>query len=242
MTPSGSLRSSSLRLVLCAATTATLLAGAQASDRPFVLTSSAAAEEDDDNVWSVETVYQRVGSVRAITFAPEYAFSPTRSIQFELTRARDGAAGETEVEAEIEFKQLFNHIARDGYGWGLVAAVGFGKAPQAGWRRSAWAIAMPASLQLGEGGTTLLHANAGWVKPAAEAGHKRFSLALEHEVLKRTVGFVELAREGGSTLLHGGARWWVKRERIALDLSWQRSRGDGVRESGWLFGLAFYDL
>ena len=68
--------------------TAAWPAAVQASDRPFLLTSNAAAEEDDDNVWSVETWWQRAGDQRVFNVAPEYAFNPTTSIQFESAIAR----------------------------------------------------------------------------------------------------------------------------------------------------------
>ena len=86
----------------------------RASDRPYLLTSTAAAEEDDDQVWSVETWWQRAGSTQVLNLAPEYAFNPMTSVQLELSRGNGGATA-----AEGELKHLFNHIGRDGWGWGM---------------------------------------------------------------------------------------------------------------------------
>lgn len=214
---------------------------ARAADRPYLATASAAAEEDDDHVWSVETTIQKLGALRALTVAPEYAFSPTTSLQLELARVRDRAAGETTQLAEVEFKQLFNHIARDGFGVGIVASLGYAKASGGSLRRDEWGLAVPLSVSLWEG-AALLHANAGFVRPRGERREWTRSLAYEHEVFKRTTLFAEAAREGESRLLHLGVRHWLRREKLALDVSWQRVRGGDERESGFVIGLGWYDL
>jgi hypothetical protein len=212
-----------------------------ASDRPFLATASAAAEEDDDNVWSVEVAFQRQGSTRALVVAPEYAFSPTSSLQIELAGVRERMSGETSQLAEIEFKQLFNHIARDDYGWGLVASLGYARSPGASLRRDQWGLALPVSVSLWEG-SGLLHLNAGFTRPRGERREWNTSVALEREVWKRTTLFGELARLGDATLVHAGVRHWVRREKLAMDVSLQRARGGQARESGFVIGLGWYDL
>lgn len=214
---------------------------AVAADRPFLATASAAAEEDDDNVWSVETLFQRLGPVRGFAVAPEYAFNPTTSIQVEFARVRDRAAGETTQQAELEVKHLFNHIARDGYGVGIVASVGFGKAQGGSFRRDEWNLALPFTLALWEG-SGALHVNAGVSWPRGERREWNRSLAIEREVWKRTTLFGEVARLGDATLVHAGVRHWLRREKLALDVSAQRVRADGARESGFVIGLGWYDL
>jgi hypothetical protein len=212
-----------------------------ANDRPFLATNSAAAEEDDDQVWSVETVAQRAGAVLSAGVAPEYAFNPTTSLQLELTHARDRAARENTQEAEWEFKHLFNHIARDGYGWGLVSSIVFAREPDAGWRYSQWSLKLPYSLQLWEG-KGMLHLNAGAEKPRDDKRAWTASIALEREVARHTVAFGELARDGEGRLAHGGVRYWLRRERLALDVAMQRVRSEGVSQYGLVLGLGWYDL
>ena len=227
-----------------AATLAVLLATAlpaQAGDRPYLATSGAAAEEDDDAVWSVESWVQRVGSLRTLSIAPEYAFDPTTSLQFEFSRSLDRSTRDTEHSAEIEFKHLFNHIARDGYGWGIVAALAFDKLQGSGWRRGGMSLKLPFTLALAEGDGAL-HLNAGLSKPRDAKRETLLSVAIERKVGKGTTLFAEAAREGDSTLLHGGVRWWLKKEKFALDLAWQRLRAAGSRDSGVVFGVGWYDL
>ena len=227
----------SVFVLLMAASVAT----AMAADRPFLGTSSATAEEDDDNVWSVESWLARRGGVRTWSIAPEYAFNPTNSVQIELTRARERAARQTELSAELEAKHLFNHIARDGYGIGVVAALTWQKGGDGGWRRAGAALNVPFTWAFGESGVAL-HVNGGVDKTVGERRAWTRSVALEGEVARRTTLFAELAREGSDRLSHAGVRWWAQREKLALDLSWQRTRSDGGHASGIVFGLGFYDL
>ncbi|HSB99932.1 MAG TPA: hypothetical protein VLE45_08455, partial [Burkholderiaceae bacterium] len=88
----------------------------------------------------------------------------------------------------------------------------------------------------------LLHLNAGFVKPADEGRLWVSAAALEREVWKRTVLFGELARVGDATFVHGGVRHWIRRERLAIDFSLQRSRVDGAWHTGGTFGVGWYDL
>lgn len=212
-----------------------------AGDRPFIATASAAAEEDDDAVWSLETVFQRVGPVRSIAVAAEYAFNPTDSVQLEFTHARDREAGESERGFGLEYKHLFNHIARDGYGVGVVVAADVGRPASGGWRVSEWSVVMPVSFDLASPGSRL-HLNVGLSKPRQARREWTGSLGVEHEVAKRTVLFAEAARTSDGRLLHGGVRYWAQREKLAIDLSLQRLQVDGTRRHGFVFGLGWYDL
>ncbi len=68
------------------------------------------------------------------------------------------------------------------------------------------------------------------------------ALAAEREAWKRTSLFAEVAREAEGRLLHGSVRHWIKRERLAADLAWQRVRSDELRGSGIVLGVAWYHL
>jgi hypothetical protein len=224
------------RWLLAALCAALWPAAAEASDRPFLLTSNAAAEEDDDQVWSVETWWQRAGSGQALTVAPEYAFDPTTSIQFEFSRASGNANA-----LEVEFKHLFNHIARDGWGWGVQFSLDFGGTGAKGWKQQGLAVKLPYSLQLAGGGA-LLHVNAGLQKQRGERRERIASAALEHKLPWRSTGFVEVGREDHQTLWHAGVRHWIRREKLALDFGVQRRVGSDDRSTGAVVGVAWYDL
>lgn len=213
----------------------------QAADRPFLLTAAAAAEEDDDNVWAIESSWQRVGTQRTFSIAPEYAFSPTDSIQFEFSRSRDRAVGDRSHGLEVEIKHLFNRIGRDGWGWGIDLSLAAGSRNGSGWRAEGLALTLPWTLALGESGA-LLHANAGIAKARGERREFVASAAFEHPLPGRVTGFVEVGRADRQTLLHAGLRHWVKREKLALDLSVQRIRAGSDSASGVVLGIAWYDL
>ncbi len=225
------------RFILCAALA--WPAATPAADRPFLATASAAAEEDDDRVWSIETTWQKLGPARGLSVAAEYAFNPTNSLQVELERERAG--GGTMRGAALEYKHLFNHIARDGYGWGIDVELAFEVDSGQGWRRSSLALTAPLTFQIMQG-AGFVHLNAGVVKPAGTPREWLRSVAIQAEAGRRTELFAEAAAQGGQRLLQAGVRWWIQREKLALDVSAQRVREGGQRESGVVLGLAWYDL
>ena len=227
--------------VLCTVT-APVPAPAQ-EDRPFLATVSAAAEEDDDQVWSGSAWTQRDKRLGKSGVNVECAFEPRLSLQFELSRARPRVAGgESSLEAEAELKWLYNNIARDGWGIGLSMTAGAAKEGDAGWRAGNWQLVVPFSWQWSPAGG-LLHLNAGL---ARELGQKRETLAsagVEVPLARSLVGFAELARSGEERLTHAGVRWWLKRERYALDLSTYRRRPElGGATTGWVLNFNLYDL
>lgn len=224
-------------LVLCVGV------GAAWADRPFVATTSGAAEEDDDRVWSTATWLQRDRRLTEMGLSAEYAFEPRLSTEFGLSRSKPRAPGsEPSLAAEAEVKWLYNSIARDGWGIGVSLGVGAGKEGDAGWRAGHWQLVVPFSWQWSEAGG-LLHLNAG---VARERGARRETLAsagLEAPLAPRWLAFAELARSGDERLAHAGVRWWIKRERFALDVSALRRRPEGESAvRAWVLNFSVYDL
>lgn len=216
-------------------------ANGHASDRPYLATSTAVAEEDDDSVWSLESWYQHQHGASVLSASAEYAFNPTTSVQLEVARARARQEQATEQELEIEFKHLFRHIARDGWAWGWSASLQFSKTPEQAWRASGLALSAPYSLSLWDS-DGLLHLNAGAVKLVDEKLQWTASAAIERKLAKNTTLFAELARQGAQTMLHGGVRYWVKREKFALDISLQRSVEAAQTRNGVVLGVSVFDL
>jgi hypothetical protein len=214
---------------------------ARADDRPYLATSSAVADEDDDGVWSLETWATQLRSLRTLSVAPEYAFDPTTTLQLVITELRQRDIGERTSTAELEFKHLFNHIGRDGYGVGFFASLSAVKPGSASWRGGELSLKVPVSLSLWDG-EGLLHLNPG---VAFESDAKRTwtgSAALQRDIGQRALVFAEWARESDSHFVQAGVRWWIKRSKISVDTALQRRRIDGPRETGVVIGLAWYDL
>jgi hypothetical protein len=214
---------------------------AHAKDRPFQSARTAVAEDDDEGTWSIESWVQRHGTVRGISVEPEYTFTPYTSVQMEFTRLLDKRGAETGHEAEVEFKHLFNQIARDGWGWGVSAALTAERTRGEGTQRSV-TLKLPLSVTLGDTGA-LLHLNAGLIKPEHARRESTVSAAAEMDLMPRVRGFVELAREGREKFGQIGVRHWLKRDHLALDFSLQQRRlEDGRRASGFILGVGWYDL
>ena len=214
---------------------------ARADDRPFLQTSNAVAEDDDEGNWALESWWARVGSHRVFNLAPEYAFSPYTNLQFKGFSSKDSDSGGRSRGVETEFKHLFNHIGRDGFGWGIHLSLAQGVDNGSGWRQQSLAAKLITTVPLLEGDAKL-HANAGMGKVRDERREWIGSVALEHKLPWRTTAFVELGREDRETLVHTGVRHWVKRERLALDFSVQQQRAGSERTRGIVIGLGWYDL
>lgn len=88
----------------------------------------------------------------------------------------------------------------------------------------------------------MLHLNAGVMKPADDVEQWRVSVGIERKVAKNTTLFAELARQDEHTTWHGGVRYWVKREKLAIDFSLQRVQGAEQRADGFVVGLNLFDL
>ena len=141
-----------------------------------------------------------------------------------------------------EAKHLFNHIDRDGHGWGVDLSWTLARDVATGaWRGEGLALKLPMSLSL-RGGDALLHLNAGVQKARDERREWIGSIAFEHKLPWRLVAFAEMGREDRQTLLHAGVRHWIRRERLAFDLSVQQLRAGDQRSNGVVIGLAWYDL
>lgn len=226
---------------LCIALAGVLAAPvAWANDRPFQVARTAVLE-DDEYVWSFESWAQRLGPVRGLSVEPEYTFAAGTSVQFELSRFTDRVGSETGHEAEVEFKQLFNNVARDGWGWGLSATLAAERTHDSDGTIPSVGIKLPVSIALGDGGG-FLHLNAG-ISKARDARHTWMGgIGIERELFKRTLFFAELAREGEVTFMQIGARHWLRRDKLAIDFSLQQQRADGSRASGFIVGLGWYDL
>ncbi len=231
-----------LAAVLAAVLAGCAVTSALAADRPYLVLSNAAAEEDDDAVWSIESTAQFSRQQRSQSLLAEYAFNPVQSLQLELGRNRDRLNRETGLSAELEYKHLFNHIARDGWGWGVSLSLGADKSAEQGWRAGAWTAVVPFSLQVADK-AAVLHLNLGLARERGERRHGLAALGVETEVYRRTTLFGELARIGEERLLHLGIRHWIKRDRLAFDLSASRHWAVGqTRVTGLVLGLGWYDL
>ncbi|MBX3605751.1 MAG: hypothetical protein KF788_10775 [Piscinibacter sp.] len=230
------------RLLTCTLLLCALAGPSLAADRPYLVTNSAAAEEDEEQVWAVENWlrHTRRGQ-RSLTVAPEYSFDPMNSVQAEFRRVleRDDAHGH---EIEFEFKHLFTRIERDGIGFGAVLTLDTERRDGEGpLRRRATSLFLPITVPFGEGAGQV-HLNPGLAWPREERVRPIGAIAAEAALVRRTELFGEWARDAEGGLVLAGVRYWIRRERLAVDLAWQREQAEGGTSRGVVIGIAWYDL
>jgi hypothetical protein len=244
----GALRRGALAIALAAGA-----AAAPAADRPFFYTDAAVAEEDDEEVFGVEAwaaVARRSAELHAQV---EYSIDPRTSVQTEFATRRERRPKASSHSVELEARHLFTDLARDDVGLGVSASVeaereaegeggGEDDAP-ARWRRGAWQLRGAASVSWG---ASLLHLNLGALRAPHDKARAALSAALVHSVGRRSEAFVELGGIGGvEHALHGGLRHWLRRERLAVDVTlgrrWPRV-DDGRAETFATLGVAMYDV
>ncbi|WP_298235315.1 hypothetical protein [uncultured Azohydromonas sp.] len=240
-------------LALCAALVFCFTAPpARAADRPYLVLSTAAME-DDEQSWSLGGRLIRTGADNALQFGLEYGFTRATSVELEWTVERAGG-GEHAREAELEFKQLFNDSERDGWGAGLSVTLGLtrerlegdegatepGEPPGRRARRGL-TVQLPLSVPLWQE-QGLAHVNLGWQREPSGGGQGFLAAGLERRLAGRTWGFGEAVWQPGKRLLHAGIRHWLRRDRLALDLSVQRQQDDGRWRNGVVIGVVAYDL
>jgi len=236
--------------VLIAACLCLSAAIANASDRPYLSATSAVADEDDENVAALESWIEASRRIFEFSFEPEYNFDPRNAVRLELGVARDRRSDPVNRTrgAELEYKHLFTDIARSDFGSGIIVgvdwddrAVGPEGADQPG--DHSWSLETAGLLSLHPTPDTFVHINLGGVKESGGKARARWALAIEHEVVRRTTLFAEAAATTGEErLIHAGVRYWVKRERFALDLTVGRRRGDLADGTLVTFGIALQDF
>ncbi len=220
---------------LCSALALGAAAPAVAADAPFVATTSAAGEADDDGTWETGLALEQARrGERRWRLGLEYNLDPQTSFELEATR------GEGTQGLSLGAKRLFNSFAHDDWAWGLAVEVGAAKARGGRWKAGGVELALPLSWQVAK--PLLLHATLGVEKARGEEAERVAAVAAEWSPLARVTLFAEAGREGEATLAHGGVRWWIRRERLALDVSALRRSEDGRVERAWRIGVSLQDL
>ena len=245
--PGASRNAARLAPGLCAALLVWTCAATWANDRPFQIARTAVME-DDEQVWSFESWVERRGKLLGLSVEPEYTFSGGNSVQVQFTRnlvrnpdRNPDRPGElTGHELEIEFKHIFNHMGRDGWGVAVSGALGAERSSGDGTVRTL-SLKLPLSVNLGEGYATL-HLNPGLAKASDTRRTWTRAVAIESEVFKRTTAFAELAQQGDLRFGQVGARHWLRRDKLAIDLAWQLQRKPDGQTHSVVIGLGWYDL
>ena len=225
----------------------TLLAGhaTRADDRPFLRLDTAKVEDDSDHTLEVSSLLSQTRAQQALQVRLEYNVNPLLAAEMELGQSRERAGPAREHDLELGVRQVLVDHHREGWGLAMRWALD--------WQRSApgaWAFEGPvavaiALLPLADRGT-YLHANLGVSRSQSQDNTRAvWGLGADHVLTRQFTLFGELGgRVLQDRLLHGGVRWWLRHDKVALDVSASRTRtlATGEVAQGVHVGLNFFDL
>lgn len=221
------------------------------ADAPFLRLETATVEHDDERNFEVQLQAgrSRVESARDIKI--EYNFTPLLSAEVELGSRRSRLEPEREREIELGMRYVLVDHNRDDWGLALKLS-GEWEREYEEEGRTPWRFTGPTALAAFvlplAGNTVRLHANAGiaWRRHVEE--HRKQALwgvGAEVQISPAWSVFAEHAVRRYEDRVHNaGLRWWVKREKVAVQWSASRTRDwfTGERVSGVHVGITFSDL
>ena len=232
--------------VLAALALAAACSAALAVERPFVLSDTALQEEDDERVFELDTWLEKGRGQTALNAELQYNFVPDFSVEFGWGRqlARTGDAREAETELETGLRKVLRDPARHGLGVAFVLEVEAARkvvdGEREGWRYAATNAAVPLSWQWGPVWT---HLTLGLQHARHEGTRPLAALALQGRVTRPLEWFAEWgAVRERMGVAQAGVRWWLVRERVALDLAVARQREGSERAETIMLGLSLKDL
>jgi hypothetical protein len=204
-----------------------------ANDRPFQLGRTALADDDDEGV-SMAGWAQRWGGVRSITIAPEYTFRPGTSLELEYTRSVDRRGDETGHELALDFKHVVKRADKGRWGWAINVELGRERTQGRG-GANVGLFKVPLSIALGA--ESYLHLTSGIEGASGDRRKWLSAVAFERLLFEKAMVFTELWREGRTTSAQAGLRWWLRAEKLSVDVALQHRRGEGERSSGVIVGF-----
>lgn len=213
------------------------------ADRPFLMTETAVAEDDDEEVWSIDTWATGASGLFSLEASVEYAINPYNAVSFGAGwgRAKEDGLKAYERELELEYQHILIDIARDGFGLGIGLGASFER--EDGWEHAATELTVPLSWR-NDDGTLRLHLSPGWVKPKEGKGYGQVGLGFEKD-FDRNVLVAELGTDSAdekSTLLQAGVRHWIKRGKMAIDVTVGRLKFETEGRTFVTVGLSLFDL
>lgn len=233
-------------LILATLSLCTPLA-AQASDKPFLRTTQAVVEDDDERSFEISASVLSGRYLRETGLQVAYNISSTLSVEAQWSQAKLRTEGLSSREQELEVWKSWVDPAREG--WGLASSLSVERGRESGERwESPDYQAMLAYSRPWADKSVWLHANLGTRYTFDEDGRRRWAgvwaLGLQHQLTKQFGLFAEVAGADGGRdrLAQAGARYWIKREKIALDLGVGRHFAAEQRGNFGVLTLSFYDL
>jgi hypothetical protein len=228
-----------------------LLAGTAQADAPFLRLETATVEHDDERNFELAMLASRSKAEQSRQFVVEYNIHPLLGVELELGSSRSRLEPEREREVELGLRYVLVDHNRDDWGLALKFSAEWereyeeeGRSP---WKFSGPTVLAAFVLPLADN-RVRLHANVGMTHRRLEEENRRqrlWGLGVEAHLTPTLVAFAEHAvRRRQDRMDHAGLRWWVQREKVAVQWSASRTRdaASGERVSGVHVGITFSDL
>jgi hypothetical protein len=219
------------------------------ADMPFLRLETATVEHDDERNFEVSAQLSRTKDEAQRRVAVEYNISPLSSVEAELSFARARNAVERERELGLGYRYVLVDHNRDDWGLALKVAAEWEKSTdQDGtgpWRYAGPTVLAAFILPLADN-RIRLHANWGvHHKRATGERQQLWGAGVEADATPTLTAFAEWgAIRQEDRLQHAGLRWWIKRDKVAVQLSGSRTRdaASGETFKGVHVGMTFSDL
>lgn len=203
-------------------------------------------ESDREGAFSVETWLSSGRGLTGFDTALEYALNPYNAVAVSATlnRLKDNGAKSYQREYDLAYQHNFVDTPREGYGLGFRISGAWTRA-NGTMHRDGWEVTLPFSWRHEPGGGTLVHVTPGYVSPHGASEYVSWALGVQQGLAPRDVVFAEAAGDRSNDdrmLFHGGWRHWLKRNKVAFDLTAGRVKGDIDSRNFVTAGVALFDL
>lgn len=219
------------------------------ADMPFLRLETATVEHDDERNFEVSAQFSRTKDELQRRLTVEYNISPLSSVEAELSFARSRLDVEREREIGLGYRYVLIDHNRDDWGLALKVSAEWEKSTDedgAGpWRYAGPTVLAAFILPLADN-RVRLHANWGvHYKRATGERQQLWGAGVEADATPTLTAFAEWgAIRKEDRLQHAGLRWWIKRDKVAVQLSGSRTRdaASGETFKGVHVGMTFSDL
>lgn len=232
------------RTILALAVASALLPVTALAGRPLASDDAGTA---DPGTCQLESWLERAGSERAWAFAPACGFAKGMEIGADntLPHPRDTLRATGGLAFKWVPEDWRVETPLGALNFGLKASVSFDHPTGASWHRSETGMLALATLKASDALT--LHANLGAAhEHSSRTTATLLNLALVWTPTDQALLFVETQANSKSAVFGGtvntaGGRWWLVKDRFALDLTASRQAGAAIGTL-WTLGLGWYGL
>lgn len=218
---------------------------ALAIDRPFLRLETATVDDDGDQGLEASWLTSQSKLSRSHQLDGQINLTPEWALEAQLGWSAERQGPDREKDLDLELRHVLIDHRREGWGLAVRGSLGWRRPDNNGWALEEKKL-MAATLMPVWQERVFIHLNAGMAHTPSDAQTRPVWALGTESAARRSWGvFAEVAGHAAhERLLHAGLRWWIKKEKVALQ--WSRSvRHDlvtGLTEPSLHVGLTLYDL